>query len=783
MDMQSRLVRIVLVLAGLALAMAALLYRVNQDNQLADMKVSTTYRALYHSEHLRAQLQKLEIDHAAYKRDASAQTLSLYKLDIQQAEEALRAFGLLMRTTPKSYGKIIRLQQQVWSHIAELDATPAANAKLPAHASVVAIQQDLREFQNEGRRHLQQFLTERSRSQRTLLTIIQINVLLMLALLLFTVYLIRMNAIRRRKSQVELEQTIHSSTEQLRGEVQRHQAARETLQASEVKFRTLTETTAAAIFIYQGDYIVYANPEAQRISGYSAAELHKMPSWSLVHPDYRELAQGRAEARMAGQDAPSHYEFPILTRTGETRWLDFTGGMISFEGRQAGLGTAYDITERKQQEAMLAHLATHDSLTDLPNQVLAVDRLRFALNEAERRHRLVGVVQLNLKRFKAVNDNFGHAGGNQLLRQVALRLKPLMHSEDTLARPDSDKFLVVLTNLIYPDEAARRVQQFIKTFQKPFEVEGREVFIKACAGVTFYPSDGADAESLLRNAATALNRGNGNDNECISYYSSGMFEQASHRLALEASLHRALERHELILHYQPKSRLDNGEIRSVESLLRWQHPEYGMVSPKDFIAMAEEVGLIVPVGEWAITAACAQAAAWREAGLPLTVAVNLSALHFSSKDLVAHVRQMLAESNLPANFLELEITETALISDMDNSIAKLNELSALGVRLALDDFGTGYSSLSYLRHLPIDCLKIDRSFVIDIVENAQSEAIVSAIIGLAHGLDLEVVAEGVETDAQRIKLEQLGCDLIQGFVISPALPAAELDTFLAATHS
>ncbi|MES2406333.1 MAG: EAL domain-containing protein [Pseudomonadota bacterium] len=783
MDTQSRLVRIVLFLAGLALVMAGLLYREHLNNQLADRRVNTAYRALYHSEQLWTQLQQLEVDHVAYRHHTNTQALKRYQQDIQHTEDALREFGLLMRTTPERYGKIIRLQQQIWSHIAQLDASPDAATALPVtQAGLIAIQQDLQDFQSEEQLRLEQFQQERNQSQRTFSTIILVNAALMLAMLLFTAYLIRMNAIRRRKNQVELEQTIRSSTEQLRSEVQRHQEARETLQASEVKFRTLTETTAAAIFIYQGDYIVYANPEAERISGYSAAELRNMPSWSLVHPDYRELAQVRASARMAGQEVPSRYEFPILTRPGEIRWLDFTAGPITYEGRQAGLGTAYDITERKQQEARLAHLATHDSLTDLPNQVLATDRLRSALNEAERRHRLVGVVQLNLKRFKAVNDNFGHAGGNQVLQQVVLRLQPLMHSEDTLARPDSDKFLVVLSNLIYPDEAARRVQQLIETFQTPFAVEDREVFIKACAGVTFYPSDGADAESLLRNAATALNRGSGNDGECISYYSSGMFEQASHRLALEASLHRALERNELVLHYQPKFRLDNGETRSVESLLRWQHPEYGMISPKDFIAMAEEVGLIVPVGEWAIAAACAQAAAWRDAGQSLTVAVNLSALHFSSKDLVAYVRQILFENHLPANLLELEITETALIGDMSSSIAKLNDLSTLGVRLTLDDFGTGYSSFSYLRHLPIDSLKIDRSFVTDIVENTQSEAIVSAIIGLAHGLDLEVVAEGVETEAQRIKLEQLGCDLIQGFVISPALPADELDALLGAAH-
>ncbi len=788
MEKHAWLVRIVLVLAGLALVTAWLIYRTNQNNLVAESQVNTAYRALYFSEHLWSQLQQAEDDHAAYLQDASTQTFRRYRQDIQAAESALRELGLLMRTTPEGYGQIIQLRQHVWSYMAELDASPGTTDTRPLaqtqtdtrQTQMVAILRDLRAFQSVERLRLQQFQEQRNRSRHVLWTTVQINALLMLATLLFSAYLIRVNAVRRRQSQAELEQTVNTSTEQLRSEVLRHQAARETLQASEVKFRTLTETTAAAIFIYQGDYIVYANPEAERISGYSAAELRNMPSWHLVHPDYRELVHARADARMAGQEVSSRYEFPVQTHTGETRWLDFTAGVITYEGRQAGLGTAYDITERKQQEAALAHLATHDSLTDLPNQVLAVDRLRSALNEAERRHRLVGVVQLNLKRFKAVNDNLGHAGGNQVLQQVAQRLKPLMHSEDTLARPDSDKFLVILSNLIYPGEAARRVQQLIETFQIPFNVEGREVFIKACAGVTFYPSDGSDAESLLRNAATALNRGSSNDSECISYYSSGMFEQASHRLTLEASLHRALERHELVLHYQPKYRLDDGEISSVESLLRWQHPEYGMISPKDFIAMAEEVGLIVPVGEWAITAACTQAAAWRDAGLPLTVAVNLSALHFSSKDLIAHVRQTLAESGLPANFLELEITETALIGDMGSSIAKLNELSALGVRLALDDFGTGYSSFSYLRHLPINSLKIDRSFVTDIVENAQSSAIVSAIIGLAHGLGLEVVAEGVETAAQRIKLEQLGCDLIQGFLISRALPVDELNALLAA---
>lgn len=769
----------------LVLVAALLVYRDNQDSQQAEARVNASYRVLYFSEQLWAQLKQIEDDQAAYLQGAGAQALKQYRQDVRQVESVLHALRLLTSDTPARYDRVIRLQQQARTRITELDAalTTGTAAPLPqtdaGRARMAALLDDLRAFQEQEQQRLQQSREQRNRSLHVFSTTVQITVLLMLAMLLFAAYLIRVNVIRRRQSQAELEQAVNSSTEQLRKEVQRHQAARETLQASEVKFRTLTETTAAAIFIYQGDHIVYANPEAERISGYSADELRNMQSWYLVHPDYREMARARAAARMAGQEVPSRYEFPILTRTGETRWLDFTAGVIIYEGQQAGLGTAYDITERKQQEATLAHLATHDSLTDLPNQVLAVDRLRSALNEAERRHRLVGVVQLNLKRFKAVNDNLGHAAGNQVLQQVAQRLTPLMHDEDTLARPDSDKFLVILPDLVYPGEAARRVQQLIEAFRIPFHVDGREVFITACAGLTFYPSDGNDAESLLRNAATALNRGSGNDGECLSYYSPGMFEQASHRLTLEASLHRALERHELVLHYQPKYHLGDGKISSVESLLRWQHPEFGMISPMDFIAMAEEVGLIVPVGEWAIAAACTQAVAWRDAGLPLTVAVNLSALHFSSKDLVTRVRQTLAEAALPAHLLELEITETTLIGDMGSSIAKLNELSALGVRLALDDFGTGYSSLSYLRHLPINSLKIDRSFVTDVVENAQSAAIVSAIISLAHGLRLEVVAEGVETQAQRIKLEQLGCDLIQGYLISRALPVDELGALLA----
>ena len=757
------------VLAGLILLTAWQVHQDSERSQQAEVRVSQSYEVLYHSEAVWAQVQQ-RVYAAPQPGSRSGMAAPVSSADI---EASLRELRQLTRPFPTLYARLETLNKQV---NALFDAPQnAVGATLSAADSVqtmAALREQLQLFQGEQRLQLQRDLSERNSARNAVSATVQMGSVLLLVILLFAAYLMRVNLMRQRQHQRELEKSVDQRTVQLRNEVQRHQVARELMQASEVKFRTLTETTAAAIFIYQGDHIVYANPEAERISGYSAAELCKMQSWGLVHPDFREQSRLMAAARMAGQDVPKRYEFQILTRTGEARWLDFTAGVITYEGQQAGLGTAYDITERKLQEATLAHLATHDALTGLPNQVLALERLRSAISDAKRHHKMVAVVQLNLKRFRAINDSLGHEAGNQILQQLAQRLGGLVRETDTLARPDSDKYLVLLPNLLYPGEAASRVQQLLAAFEQPLQVNHSEVFIAAAAGVSFYPTDSEDADTLLRHAATALSGNNSSEGALLSYYSAGMFEQASRRLALEASLHRALERNELLLHYQPKQSVVSGKIGSSEALLRWQHPEYGMVSPIDFIAMAEEVGLIVPIGAWAIHSVCVQALHWLQNGLPICVAVNVSGVQFASQDIVAQVKQALDMTGLPAHLLELEITGSALIGDLGESIIKLNALKALGISLALDDFGTGYSSLSYLRHLPVDSLKIDRSFIVDMVENAHSQAIVTAIIGLAHGLNLHVVAEGVETGAQYQLLQQLGCDTIQGYYISRPIAAA-----------
>ncbi len=764
------------VLAGLILLTVWQVHQDSERSQLAEARVSQSYEVLYRSEVLWAQVQQL-VYAVSQPGSRSGMVAPVSGTDI---ETSLRELRQLTRPFPTLYSRLEAINQQ-FSALFSPSQNGVSETQLttvPGQA-MAALREQLLLFQGEQRLQLQRDLGERNSARNAVSATVQMGSVLLLGILLFAGYLLRVNLLRQRQHQQELEKSVDLRTVQLRKEVQRHQAARELMQTSEVKFRTLTETTAAAIFIYQGDHIVYANPEAERISGYSAAELCKMQSWGLVHPDFREQTQRLAAARMAGQAVPKRYEFQILTRTGEARWLDFTAGVIPYEGQLAGLGTAYDITERKQHEATLAHLATHDSLTGLPNQTLALERLRSAISDARRHHKMIAVVQLNLKRFRAINDSLGQDAGNQVLQQVAQRLAGLMREADTLARPDSDKYLVLLPDLLYPGEAASRVQQLLGAFETPLVVAGSEVFLAACAGVSFYPTDSEDADTLLRHAATALNRDSTADSNALSYYSTGMFEQASRRLALEASLHRALERDELLLHYQPKQQISSGKIESGEALLRWRHPEYGMVSPVDFIAMAEEVGLILPIGEWALHSACLQAKQWLQSGQPVCVAVNVSGVQFASHDIVAQVSHALDEAGLPAHLLELEITESALIGNLGDSVTKLNALKALGISLALDDFGTGYSSLSYLRHLPVDSLKIDRSFVVDMVENTHSLAIVTAIIGLAHGLNLHVVAEGVETEAQYQLLQRLGCDTIQGYYISRPIAAAAFSALVA----
>ena len=434
-----------------------------------------------------------------------------------------------------------------------------------------------------------------------------------------------------------------------------------------------------------------------------------------------------------------------------------------------------DISERQRYESQLAHLATHDPLTGLPNRALYTDRLEVAIIEAERHGRLIAAMYLNLDRFKMINDTLGHEVGNTLLKDVATRLKENLRSDDTLARPGGDEFALVLTDIAHLDDVSRVTQKILKSFKAPFRVGDHEMFVTASIGISVYPIDDHTPIGLLKNAAIALTRSKNLGGNAYQFYTAAMNATALQRLALDSALHYALERDEFLLHYQPQVDLASSEICGMEALLRWQHPTLGLISPLEFIPLAEETGLIIPIGEWVLRTTCAQNKAWQEAGLrALPIAVNLSGRQFTQHALVQTITQVLHETGLSPQWLELEITESILILDIQDSVAILNELSELGIKISIDDFGTGYSSLSYLKRFPIASIKIDQSFVRDIHTDPDDAAIVSAIIAMAHGLNMKTIAEGVETQDQLVFLRAHKCNAMQGYYFSKPLPPEDL---------
>lgn len=435
---------------------------------------------------------------------------------------------------------------------------------------------------------------------------------------------------------------------------------------------------------------------------------------------------------------------------------------------------------RKRSEERLTFLAHHDALTGLPNRVLLSDRLRQAMFEADRHERLVGVVFLDIDRFKKINDSLGHDIGDGLLQEVGKRFSECLRPGDTAARLSGDEFALVLAGMVHVDDSARVAQKVIGTFSQPFVVKGHELFISASIGITLYPLDDSDVEGLLRNADVAMYRAKEQGRNNYQFYAAEMTANTRDRLLLEHDLRYALERGELELHYQPVVNLVEGSVGGVEALLRWHHPTRGLVSPGEFIPVAEETGLILPIGEWVLEQACRQVHAWHAEGLrALSLAVNVSVRQFRQKDLDKTIADILTRVGLDPAFLELELTES-LLAETD-ILATLNAVSALGVRLSVDDFGTGYSALSYLKRFPIDTLKIDRSFVRDVTTEGDTAALTSAIIAMAHTLDIRVIAEGVETEVQLRFLTAQGCDAIQGFYFSKAVPAQQLPESVRAT--
>jgi diguanylate cyclase (GGDEF)-like protein/PAS domain S-box-containing protein len=542
--------------------------------------------------------------------------------------------------------------------------------------------------------------------------------------------------------------------------------------------------TSSSLALWDWDFAlrrVYFNESWARMLGDEAREstYNEEHLLALAHPEDRDVLEAAVGNAAKGVSEAFDVEYRVPSPHGGWIWVHARGKVTQREGAKAlrMTGTCTDITKRKQAEERAEFLATRDALTGLPNRVLLHDRLEQGVANAARHGTGFAFMFIDLDRFKTINDSLGHHIGDELLKNVAARLTACVRATDTVARLGGDEFAVILENLRDDDdEGAQEVaEKMIAAMGAPLIVEGQPLNTSCSIGISLYPADGRDSATLMKNADVAMYFAKEQGRNNYQFFSGDMNARAQERLSVENYLRLALKRNELIVYYQPRMRVDTGELVGVEALIRWQHPRRGLLTPDRFIDVAEDSGLIVPMGEWVLATACAQLQAWQSTvrnGLRMSVNVSVGQVGNGDR-LYRAVADAVSNAGLDPRLLELELTESHLMQDAADKLALLDKLGALGVGLSIDDFGTGYSSLSYLKRLPVDSIKIDGSFVRDIVTDPNDEAIIQAILAMAHSLDLLVVAEGVETPAQLEALRALHCDEYQGFLESPGLPAAE----------
>ncbi len=562
------------------------------------------------------------------------------------------------------------------------------------------------------------------------------------------------------------------------------------LRESEKLHRYIVNKSPDIVYILDNDgRFTFINKRIETLLGYKVKEVIGKHYTELVHDDDMEKARFKFNERRTGKRASINIELKLKCKNNDQP-RNFDNRILPIEINSVGVynthdtdsnkkfigtyGIARDITDRIEAEEIIRFQAYHDMLTRLPNRTLLNDRLNQALTHARRNKNNLSVMFLDLDRFKMINDTLGHIVGDHLLQAVAMRLRHCLREGDTLARLGGDEFTLLLPEVNSKKDAELIAKKIIKSLKMPFKIDNHELFISTSIGISHFPEDGESIDSLIKHADIAMYSVKGNGKNGYQFYDNNMINAYSKHLSLENDLRRALDNEQFEIYYQPQINIETREVFAMEALIRWNHPERGMITPGEFIELAEETHLIKQIGNWILQNACAELKHWRNMGLDnIRVAINVSAIQLEQSDFVDYVLNILAKNEIPAKYLEIEITENTLMHDTDDGVLKLRELSAHGIKIAIDDFGTGYSSLNYLKRLPIDTLKIDQSFIRDMSNSDEDSSIIKAIIAMAKGLNLNIISEGVETVAQSDQLRAWRCKNMQGFLFGRPMPCFE----------